>query len=82
MWVIQNEGLLRVPDDVPLPPNSVKVDVPSDFHQRPHLYRIKGHALVKRSDKELKKLQRPAVSLRLTQEEIAKLKKAIAEGKI
>jgi hypothetical protein len=84
MWVIQNQGLLQLPDGVPLPPNSVKVELPGDFHQRPHAYKIQGDALVKRTVKELKALERPPEKplLSLTQEEIAKLKKAIAEGKL
>ena len=81
MWVIQHQGLLRLPDDVPLPPESVKVNLPSDFHQQPHAYKIEGNALVKRSFEELRNSQRPREILKLTQEEMATLKKAIAEGK-
>jgi len=84
MWIIQNQLLLGLPDDVPIPRNSIKVHLPSDYHQGPHLYKIEGGELVKRSAKELKALQRAPTkaSLALTQDEIAKLKKAIAEGKL
>lgn len=81
MWVIQNQGLLRIPDDVPVPPDSVKVELPSDFQQQTHTYKIEGKALIKRSAAELKKLQRPGETLKMMQEEIAKLKQAVAGGK-
>ena len=78
MWVIQNDTLLSLPDDAPLPPNSVKVDLPTDFKQNPSLYRIEKSAFVRAARTE----PPPAPSPRLTPEEIVKLKKAIERGDI
>lgn len=76
MWIIQNETLLSIPDDAPLPPNSVKVDPPADFKQNPLSYRIKGAGFI-RSTSSL-----PEPSPRLTPEEILTLKRAIERGDI
>jgi len=81
MWVIQNQALLMLPDDVPVPPESVKVTVPHDFLQNPAGYKIDGSKIVKLSAGELKAAKR-VEDLKLTAEEIAKIKKAIKEGRI
>ena len=81
MWVIQNQGLVRLPDSVPLPPDSVKVELPPDFHARPRDFKIEGNSVVRLSKEELKEIRQPRETLKLTQEEIAILKEAIAEGK-
>jgi hypothetical protein len=82
MWIIQNQGLLRLPDDVPLPPNSKKVQLHGEFEQQPHLYRLKGNTVVKLGAKELKRHEAPRETLKLTLGEIAQLRKALAAGKL
>jgi hypothetical protein len=76
MWIIQNETLLSIPDDAPLPPQSVKVDVPEDFRQNRTLYRIKGSGLIRSKAAEARGDTPP----RLTQDDIARIKKAIERG--
>ena len=76
MWIIQNETLLSIPDDAPLPPNSVKVEPPADFKQNPLSYRIKGSGFIR------SKAPPPEPSPQLTPEEIIKIKKAIKRGEI
>ena len=78
MWIIQNDTLLSLPDDAPLPPHSVKVELPADFKQNPSLYRIEKSAFIR--GKAPKSPRSP--SPRLTPEEILKLKKAIERGEI
>ncbi len=46
MWVLQNDVLMELPDDVPMPPNGKKVDVPADFLVSPRDYKIKNGALL------------------------------------
>jgi hypothetical protein len=77
MWVIQNGALLSLPDDAPLPPNSVKIELPGDFKQNPSSYRIEKSALIRVTAPEPR-----TPSPRLTPEEIVKIKKAIERGAI
>ena len=76
MWVIQNDALLSLPDDAPLPPNSLKVELPGDFKQNPSSYRIEKSAFIRVTAPELPRAPR------LTAEEIVKIKKAIERGAI
>jgi len=46
MWVMQNDVLMELPDDVPMPPNSKKVDVPDEFLVAPRHFRVRDGALV------------------------------------
>ncbi len=82
MWVIQNQHLVRLPDDVPVPPGSVRVEVPEGFLARPEAFKVEGNHVRPRPKKEMKALQRSAEVVKLTQDDIARIKKAIAEGKI
>ena len=82
MWIIQNKKLLRLPDDVPVPPGSLRVNPPDEYLLRPEDYTVTEKAIVKRSKAELKKRQSPQTVLKLTQEEITILRKAIKEGKL
>jgi hypothetical protein len=70
MWVIQNTILVRLPDDVPLPPHSRVVEVPPDFD--PREYRIDAGALtrVERQPREQAE--------KLTAEEVRQIKAALA----
>lgn len=76
MWIVQHGSLLRFPDDAPLPHGSVKIKVPEDFHQNPSAYVLKNNALVRRPERD-----RPAQA-NLTAEDVARIKKAIAEGRV
>src|SRR6266540_4559279 len=78
-WVIQNEALVRLPDDAPLPSGSVPVEPPEDFLERPDAYRVQGRYLVRRSDEELERLRPRGDAVKLTQEEIIRLKQILAE---
>jgi hypothetical protein len=76
MWVIQNDTLLSLPDDAPLPPSSLKVELPGDFKQSPSSYRIEKSAFIRVPAPESPRAPR------LTAEDIAKIKKAIERGVI
>ncbi len=82
MWVIQNQNLMRLPDDVPVPLGSVQVEVADDFLAHPEAYIVEANRVVKRPETELKKLYQKQEAVKLTQEEIARLKKAVAEGRL
>lgn len=79
MWIIQNDSLLSIPDDAPMPPNSAKVELPEDFKKNPTLYRIHGSKLERGKPT---KASPASAHARLTREDIAKLKKAIERGDI
>jgi hypothetical protein len=82
MWLIQDQHLVRLPDDVPVPPGSVQVEVPDDFLVQPEAYKVEENRIVRRSEKDMQALQQGRQALKLTQEEIARIKQAIAEGKL
>lgn len=76
MWVIQGELLIRLPDGSPLPPGSIEVEPPPEFESDP------GNFVVR--DGKLEKVQHKKTKSRLvlTQDEIGRIKKAIAKGVI
>lgn len=76
MWVIQSDTLLSLPDEAPVPPNSLKVELPGDFKQNPSSYRIEKSAFIRVSAPEAPR------AARLTAEDIVKIKKAIERGAI
>jgi len=69
MWVIQNAVLLRLPDDVPVPPNSRVIGVPEDFEPRD--YQVENNALVKVKQKPR------ATTEKLTADEVRQIKAAL-----
>jgi hypothetical protein len=82
MWVIQNKKLLHLPDDVPLPPGSLRVNPPDEFLLRPEEYTVTEKAVLKRSEADLRKRQSQQPVLKLSQEEIAILKKLSKKKKL
>jgi hypothetical protein len=77
MWVIQHEALLQVPDDVPVPPESVVTELPEDFFADPSAYTVTDEGVRKRPAKELKKLRDRQQAGWLSRSEIAAIKAAI-----
>jgi hypothetical protein len=82
MHVIQNGLVLTLPDDAPLPPDSTQVTLPEELAGRPEAFAVKGDRIVRRPKREIASIARPAKAEGLTQEEIAVLKKAIADGRL
>ena len=82
MFVIQHQHLVRLPDNAPLPPDSIAVAVPADFLTSPESYKVTGNKIVRRSEQEIRRRQRRPEILKLTQKEIARIKQAISKGKL
>lgn len=82
MWVIQGQHLVRLPDNAPIPSGSVRVDVPDDFSAQPEAYTIENGQIAKRSEKEIQMIRQQREAQKLSQQEIARIKKAIAEGRL
>jgi len=82
MWVIQQDALVSLPDDVPVPTGSTRIDVPPDFGEQPEAYKLDGLRLVRRSEEEIRNAQSRMEQLTLTQDHIARIKRAIAEGRL
>jgi hypothetical protein len=78
MWIIQNNTLLSIPDDAPIPPYSVRVTLPDDFLRNPSHYRVEAARIVRH---EPSPDIQPSPN-RLTRDDIIKLKKAIERGDI
>jgi hypothetical protein len=81
MWVIQGKRLVRFPDDAPVPPGSVAVQPPKGFDEHPEDFEVKGDRLVARPRPKGEKKAR-GEALKLSQDEIARVKKAIKEGRL
>jgi hypothetical protein len=76
VWIIQNEVLIQLPDDVPVPSGSRVIEVADEFVRSPRAFRVAGGQLVRAE-------ARPRSSAdRLTRDEIVQLKKALASGAI
>jgi hypothetical protein len=73
MWIIQRDTLMSIPDDAPLPPESLEVQLPKDFLDSPEGYVVKDGKLIKSKRK-------PTRPKGLTAEDIAKIKAAIKAG--
>ena len=82
MFVIQNGRVVVLPDDAPVPPGSLAVEVPDDFAAQPYRYVVEGDRLVPRPEEEVAALERPTEIVKLTDEEIRIVKQAIAEGRL
>jgi hypothetical protein len=74
MWIVQNDVMMEVPDDVPLPPNSKRIDVPAEFLASPRDFRLHEGALLH----EPRKVEPPP---KLTRDEIVLLKQLVAKEK-
>lgn len=82
MWIIQDQYLVRVPDDVQVPPGSVPVELPDDFLEQPEAYKIEGERIVKKNEKELKAVRQRSKAVALTQDDIVRIKRAIENGRL
>ena len=76
MWIIQNDLIMRIPDDAPLPPNSVKFRPSAEFLKDPASFAIKAGKLAKIEHKPRGKTDR------LTADDVARIKAAIKAGRI
>jgi len=80
-WIVHRGFLQELQPGEQPPPEAVRVEVPADFLENPERYTMVGERLVERSDPAVEAEQRREV-LKLTQEEIAKVKEAIEEGRL
>jgi hypothetical protein len=80
-WVIHDGLVMQLRDGERAPQGSTPLEVPDDFLTDPERYVVLGDRLVERTDPEVEAAA-PPVPLKLTQDEIAKLKAAIEEGRI
>jgi hypothetical protein len=46
MWIIQSDTLMELPDDLLLPPNSTKIEVPPSLFTSPRDFHVENGALV------------------------------------
>lgn len=76
MWVIKDDILLSLPDDVPQPRGSHLVELPEGFHDNPGRWQVRNGAIVKA------KPAKTDAKSGLSSADIAKLKAAIAAGKL
>ncbi len=74
MWIMQNETLMEIPDDLPMPPNSRVIEPPEEFLRNPHDFRVEQGSLVH--------APRPSRddTPRLTSDEIMQIKNALKSG--
>ncbi len=82
MWVVQRGNLFRLPDGAPLPPGAVTVELPQDFFTSRQLYKVEGASVVKRSDEETREIEKRLEEATLTRDDIARIKRAIADGRL
>ena len=76
MWVINDDLLYSVPDDAPVPRGAKATDLPEGFLADPGGWTIRNGAFVKT------KPAKSAVPAGLTADDIARIKAAIADGRI
>jgi hypothetical protein len=79
MWLIRDKALMQLPDGAAVPAGFKRVEPPDDFEANPTSYRIHKSRIVPLSEKEREAQQRTR-RLVLTQEEIARIKRAIERG--
>lgn len=74
MWIIQNDSLMEIPDDLPMPPNSRAIKVPEEFLREPRDFQLEKGKLVRRPRPKSEDVPR------LTSEEIVQIKDALQRG--
>jgi hypothetical protein len=82
MWLLQGELLVEFPDSAPVPPGSRRVDVPAGFLDEPRAFRVREGRVVRRPRKEVDALQRDREAARLSRDDVARLKRALEEGRL
>lgn len=80
-WVIHEGLLVSVGGGQPPPTGSVPIDVPEGFLTQPERYTLYGDRLVELSEVDPEPVRRAAMP-RLTMDEVALIKAAIAEGRL
>lgn len=80
MWVIHNDCLMMLPDDVKSPPGSTPVKVPKDFESNLSAYKLVGTKVVRRTAAELGARKREIEEALLTPDEIKRVRQAIKDG--
>ena len=80
MWIIQSNALVELPNDVPIPSGSHAVEVPEGFTAAPEHFRIEDGRVVEVpvAERRLRRNETPP----LTPDEIATVRRAIAEGRL
>jgi hypothetical protein len=76
MWVIQGDTLVELPDDAPVPPDSVPVEVPRGVREGRRGFRIEGRRLVVEDDAPERGVGR------LSREEVERVREALHDGRI
>ena len=76
MWIIQNDLIIRLPDNAPLPPDSVKFKPSAEFLKDPGSFAVKAGKLAKVEPKPRRTTDH------LTIDDVARIKAAIKAGKI
>lgn len=74
MWIIQNDALMQIPDDVPMPRDSRAIEVPEEFVRNPEDFRLEKGELVHAPRPKRERAPR------LTRDEIAQVKSALERG--
>lgn len=74
MWILQNDALMQIPDDLPMPPNSRAIDVPDEFVRNPQDFKLEKGKLVRAPRPKREK------AARLTADEIAQVRDALGRG--
>jgi len=82
MWLIQSGALLELPDDAPVPPGSVAVDLPEDFFESPDVYRVHARTITRLPEEQVEQIRAQRAAARFSKDEIAQLKRALAEGRL
>jgi hypothetical protein len=82
MWVLQREAFLEIPDDAPVPPDSIVIEVTDEFLDEPEAFEVTPGGLRRRPEHEVAELRAARGTDRLTADEVAAVKKAIEEGRL
>ena len=74
MWIVQNDMLMQIPDDLPMPPNSRAVEVPEQFVSSPHDFKLEKGELVHAPQPKRERAPR------LTVDEVEQIRDALGRG--
>lgn len=74
MWILQNDSLMEIPDDVPMPPNSRVVQPPPELLLHPRDFRIEKGEFIHAPQPKRERAPR------LTDDEIAQVRDALGRG--
>jgi hypothetical protein len=74
MWILQNDSLMEIPDDLPMPPYSRAVEPPPELLLHPRDFRIENGEFVHAPQPKRERAPR------LTVEEIEQVRDALGRG--